>query len=344
MKFGIFRYPDQTDNSFVNKYAEILEYNKIDYVWLDINKPDFWQLVREIDIFIFRWIQWDDHHQIAKSILPVIEFYLGKKCFPNFKTCWHYDDKIREFYLMKVLNFPFVDSWVFYNKSDALKWIENEMNLPIVFKLKGGASSEGVLLIQSRKDARRITKMMFSKGFTSSKLFFKGSLTNSIYKKLRLHLSRTVKSIAGLPYDFYWQKHKNYVLFQKFLPNNDFDTRITVIGNRAFCFRRFNRADDFRSSGSGLLDYDQSKIDKDFIKIAFEVSEKLEFQSMAYDFLYDENGNHSFCEISYTYVDKAIYNCPGYWDRNLQFHSGHYWPQYFHIIDLINNPELKQPI
>jgi len=53
MRFGIFRYPDQTDNSFVNKYAEILEYNRIDYIWLDINKPDFWQLVKKIDVFNF---------------------------------------------------------------------------------------------------------------------------------------------------------------------------------------------------------------------------------------------------------------------------------------------------
>lgn len=343
MKFGIYKYPDIPDQLFVLKYAEILEHNNIDYVWLDINEPDFWKHVEEIDYFIFRWIQWDDHHQIAKSILPIIEFYLGKKCFPNFKTYWHYDDKIREYYLLKQHNFPIVDSWVFYNKNEALKWISNEMKLPIIFKLKGGASSEGVILLKNNKDAIRITKLMFENGFISNKLYFKGSLTNSLYKKLKNYINRYYKAFIGKPYDFYWQKHKNYVFFQKFLPNNEYDTRVTVIGKRAFCFRRFNRPNDFRSSGSGLIDYNQSKIDKDFIKIAFDVSERLGFQSMAYDFLYDENGRHTICEISYTYVDKAIYNCSGYWDNNLKFHSGHFWPQYLHIVDLTGNYELKQP-
>ncbi len=134
-----------------------------------------------------------------------------------------------------------------------------------------------------------------------------------------------------------------YVLFQEFLPNNDFDTRVTVIGNRAYAFRRFNRKGDFRSSGSGLIDYNIVPIDLNFIKIAFEVSKKLGFQSMAYDFLKDQNGNPLFCEFSYTFNDRALYDCPGYWDENLNFIEGHFWPQYFQLIDLLEISDLKQP-
>ena len=53
-----------------------------------------------------------------------------------------------------------------------------------------------------------------------------------------------------------------------------YDTRVTVIGGRAFAFRRFNRDDDFRSSGSGKIDYNMEEIDKRMIKLALKVSKK----------------------------------------------------------------------
>lgn len=55
---------------------------------------------------------------------------------------------------------------------------------------------------------------------------------------------------------------KDYVYFQKFLPNNTYDIRITVIGERCFGFIRYNRENDFRASGSGKIEYDTSKIPK----------------------------------------------------------------------------------
>jgi len=69
----------------------------------------------------------------------------------------------------------------------------------------------------------------------------------------------------------------------------------------------------------------------------------LGFQSMAYDFLYNKEGTAWFCEISYTYLDTIIYDCPGYWDLNLNWREGHYWPQYFQLMDALNLPDLKQP-
>jgi len=64
---------------------------------------------------------------------------------------------------------------------------------------------------------------------------------------------------------------------------------------------------------------------------------------MAYDFIYNEKSEPEFCEISYTYEDKAIFKCDGYWDENLNWIEGHFLPEYLHLIDLLNNHELKQP-
>jgi hypothetical protein len=302
---------------------------------------DFWEKVRELDLFIYRWSQIDDHHQIARSIIPIVEKEIGIKCYPDTNTCWHYDDKIKQYYILKSHNFPITQSYVFYDKIEALKWIE-KTKLPIVFKLKNGAGSENVILIRSLKQGKRIIKKMFGPGIVPT---FNGmGDVLGLFKKSYLNFRHFVGQILkGRPISDFWQVHKDYVLFQKFLAGNDYDTRVTVIGGRAFAFRRLNRVNDFRSSGSGKIDYNIDKIDLNFVSNAFEISRELKFQSMAYDSLYDENKDVSFCEISYTYEAKAVYNCPGYWDENLNWHEGHFWPQYFQLADTLEIPDLKQP-
>jgi hypothetical protein len=129
----------------------------------------------------------------------------------------------------------------------------------------------------------------------------------------------------------YFYIQKNYAYFQEFIPNNKYDIRITTIGNRAFGFVRHNRDNDFRASGSGKIDYDLKKIPLECVKIAHEISQKNNFQSMAYDFLIDKNGKPLINEVSYCYVNIAVHNCPGHWDRDLNWHEGNMWPEEAHV-------------
>jgi len=331
----------------IQRYETILRYNGINSIRLCSSDVDFWQKIQEIDYFIYLWGPWDAERQNAKAILPIIEKELGIPCFPNQKTCWAYDDKIREYFLMKVHGFPMAESWIFWEMQNALDWAENA-ELPVVFKLSGGAGSANVVLIKRKKDLHKVIKLMFTRGIPDNAIPLPDSLGASLsYRiKRKFVIFRNKLAKREMPFSFRlpnWLLHKNYVFFQEYLPGNSYDTRVTTIGDRAFAFRRFNRKGDFRSSGSGIIDYDITKIDKNFIKLAFEISSFFNFQSMAYDFLYGPNGERKFCEMSYTYVDRAIYNCPGYWDKNLDWHEGHFWPQYFHLMDLLNLPDLVQP-
>ena len=61
-----------------------------------------------------------------------------------------------------------------------------------------------------------------------------------------------------------------------------------------------------------LLIYHPEEIDLRCVDIAIEASRRCNFQSMAYDFMFDEEGNPKIGEFSYTYVDSAVQNCPGY--------------------------------
>jgi len=326
---------------YTQVFETILDYNGIAVTRLDINDVGFWTKAGELDLFIYRWNCSDDHHQIALTIIPILEKDFGIKCFPNMATCWHYDDKIRQYYLLKEHGFPVPQCWIFFDKSEALRWMETA-TLPVVFKLKAGAGSSNVILIRSRGEGKRIINKMFGKGIVPTYSGF-GDVQN-VFVKGYFNLRHYVgQKLRGEPTSPFWQVHKNYVFFQKFLKDNDYDTRVTVIGGRAFAFRRLNRVNDFRSSGSGRIDYDVDKIDLKFVSKALEISRSLNFQSMAYDSLYDENGDPSFCEISYTYIASAVYHCPGHWDEELRWHEGHYWPQYFQLVDILGVPDLKQP-
>ena len=347
MLVGIYTgFKRMLDSGFLEKYEKILDHINIDHIRLDIHQNNFWEKLSELDLFIFRWGQLSDHHQLAKTILPIIEREMKVKCFPNINTWWHFDDKIRQYYLLKFYNFPIIESWVFWDHKEALDWIQTA-KYPLVFKLKSGAGSENVILIQDKNHAKTIVNLMFRDGVKLGRIPDKSNIRYKHFdiKKEVRRIARTGKrKLLSTDVDSFWQIEKNYVFFQKFLPKNDYDTRVTVIGDRAIAFRRFTRDGDFRASGSGKIDYEKGGIDLSMIKKAFEVSQKLKFQSMAYDFIYNENHEPEFCEISYTFVDRFIYNCPGYWDSKLNWHEGHFWPQYFHLMDLLNIPNLNNPI
>lgn len=330
---------------FLQKYEDILDYNGIDHVRLDANDWDFWDKLKKLDLFIFRWSHTDWPKQLAHTIFPIIENEMKIKCFPNQATCWHYDDKIREYYLLKLGGFPIVESYIFWDKKKALRWSETT-NYPVVFKLKGGAGSQNVLLVKKKSIAKKFIIKMFGSGINPNKFYFSGSTRRkdfNLFKSIH-HLGLNIlKKYRGEDIYPFWQKHKNYVLFQKFLPNNNYDTRVTVIGNRAFGYRRFIRKNDFRASGSHNFDTNKKLIDERCVEVALKVSKTMGFQSMAYDFLFNEKNETEFTEISYTFIDWMIQSCPGYWDSNLNWHEGHYWPQYFQLMDALEMPELKQP-
>jgi hypothetical protein len=120
-----------------------------------------------------------------------------------------------------------------------------------------------------------------------------------------------------------------YVYMQDFIPGNMADLRITLIGDRfAFGFWRNNRPGDFRASGSGRIVYDRP-IPEDVIRYCMRISKKLNFDSMAYDIIF-QNEKFFITEISFSYVPKYIFNLNGYYQMNnsgnLVFHSEHTWP------------------
>lgn len=329
-------HPDRVGTeSYSDKWAEFLTARGVKVRWLNLLADDALAQAAACDGVMWRWLHNEQHKQSAQRILYTVEHYLNKPVFPDTFTSWHYDEKVAQHYLLSALNAPTPRSWVFWNKEEALAWTRTA-EFPIVFKLSIGAGSSNVLKVDTPVEAAKLITRAFDHGFfpyTMNEFASKNLLplnraaVSSFLKRCKQSAFFVLtNTYPPLPSHDAWKPEKGYVYFQEFLPNNTFDTRVTVIGNKAFAYRRLNRPSDFRASGSGLAKYESTDIDKECIAIAFELSQHGRFQSMAYDFL-KRAGKPVVVEISYTFVDWMVHECLGHWDSSLNWHEGQMWPE-----------------
>jgi glutathione synthase/RimK-type ligase-like ATP-grasp enzyme len=346
MKIGIYDVYLGKEMPNQKIYENILKHNGIDYTLLHIHDDDFWEKLNEVDILMYKWPNNDNQHLLSNILRPIFDSK-KIKLTPNTSTSWHYDDKIKQYYLLKEHGANPVESYIFFNKKDAFDFA-SKTTYPLVAKLSKGASSSNVRLIKNKQQANRYIKKAFSaKGFKpeyfGSVLHLSKTL-NFSFKKILIYYLKKVRAYLIGKDRSYWQRHKNYVLFQEYLPGNEFDTRVTTVGDRVHAFRRFVRKKDFRASGGEEWDINPDKIDKRMLRIALDFSKKMNFQSMAYDFIYDEHNNPRIVEISYLYGQPGFPDfMNGYWDFDLNWIEGRFWPQHLELIDLLDMPELKCP-
>ena len=327
--------------SYSDKWSEFLESCGVQIRWVDLMKYNALEQVRGCDGVMWRWTHNPQHKQIAPRVLYTIEKYLSIPVFPNHDTTWHYDEKVAQYYLLQTLGAPMPQIWIFWDRESALEWARNT-DYPKVFKLSAGASSSNVVKVTSQHQAVQLIYRMFGSGvFPYTMNENRPTVVPCSLRRVRMMLSRIKQGLhfgltslyPSLP-SFWWRPEKGYVYFQEFVPGNDFDTRITVIGDRAFGYRRMNRPGDFRASGSGNFLVDPKPIDLRCVAIALDLSRRGKFQSMAYDFIF-RDGEPVITEISYTFVDWMVYACPGYWDHDLNWVDGHMWPEEAQAVDFL---------
>lgn len=333
MKIGIHL----TKNFFSERWIEYCKSRNIDYKLVDCYRSDIIQQLSDCD-----GLMWHFNHKgakeskFAKQLLFSAQLS-GKKTFPDFNTVWHFDDKVGQKYLLEALNLPLVNSYVFYSKDDALDWAEKTF-FPKVFKLRNGAGSDNVRLVKSKKQANHLIKKAFDKGYQQYNPI---ADLRERYRKFKLGKSDLLNVFRGLVRFVYPTEYARlagreigYVYFQDFIPGNDFDIRVVVIGDKAFALKRLVRENDFRASGSGSILYEKEHFGDETIKIAFESSKRLKAQCLAYDFLYFD-GRPLIIEISYGFDMKGYDPCVGYWDSDIIWHEGKFNPYGWMIENLI---------
>jgi hypothetical protein len=271
---------------------------------------------------------------------------MGLTVFPDTRTGWHFDDKVAQKYLLEAVGAPLVPTHLFYEERLALEWAARA-DFPKVFKLRRGGGSANVRLVPDRRSAEALVRRAFRRGFNpvagyqqdARKRFRasrrRGDLLNAI-RRLPATLARIRRLNTGLG------RERGYVYFQDFMPANHFDTRVTIIGRRAFAFTRNVRPNDSRASGSGDIVYDTGRIDRECVRIAFTVAAAIGAQSLAFDFVKAPDGRPLIVEMSYCYDPAAVHACPGHWDVTGAWHDGQVWPQDAILADLLESIDRKR--
>ncbi|WP_347888164.1 hypothetical protein ABHF54_11420 [Nitrosomonas europaea] len=325
--------------SFSDRWIEYCQQKNIPYKTVDCHSSDIIEELGDCSFLMWNWNQtYAEDMLIARGLIKAVES-MGIRVFPNSETCWHFDDKVAQKYLMEALGVPMVKSYVFLDRARALEWAR-KTEYPKVFKLRGGAGSSNVFLVNDISKAKSLINKAFSTGFPPVSRWNALSERWWQFKRDRtfvsfFNISRGIfRALIRNPTLKCLPIQKNYAYFQDFIPNNDFDIRVKVIGERAYGLKRMVREGDFRASGSGKFLYDQGLIPRACIKIAFDLARKIKSQSLALDFVFHE-GAPLIVEMSYAFSAHAYLLYSGYWRSDMTWVEGNFHPEDFMVDDLI---------
>ena len=335
------------EDSYSPMWIEYCEKNSIKYKLVNCYDNDIMEQLKEFDALLWHWSHTDYKAQLfARQLIYALEFR-DFVVYPNAIGSLYFDDKIGEKYILQSIDAPIVPSYVFYDKKSANDWIEN-ITFPKVFKLRSGAGAHNVKLVQTISEAKRYISKAFGKGFFST---HRGAaIKNRIWHFRR---DKSLKSFLNISRGFYrffipnpksvaLPIEKNYLYAQDFIPNCDHDIRVFVVGDKAISKKRMVREGDFRASGSGKFIWEIDESQKECVRIAFEVTQKLGMQSIAFDFVMDENGDAKIIEISYAVGLRAFLDGIGYWNRDLSWTESKIVIEDYIIEDLLTTLESQK--
>lgn len=328
---------DKRPGSYCHKWIDYCIENKIAYKKVDGYSSNIIDEIKDCEYFMWHFSENSYVDMLmARNVLNAIES-AGKTVYPNHHSNWHFDDKTAQKYLLEAIEAPMVSSHVFYDLEKAVDWARGA-TYPLVFKLKGGSGSSNVFLINSFNRAKKIISKILKKGVKghSYKTYVREKLRHFKANGSFIELLKIVyRFVKKTDFDNMSLPEKGYVYFQDFVPDNNSDTRIVVIGEVAFGIKRMVREDDFRASGSGLFEYDD--IDTEAVRIAFDTAKKLDMQSVAFDFIFDKDGKPLIVELSYGFGVKGVGRCTHYWDADLNVHKGTIDPPTLIIENFLKN-------
>lgn len=302
-----------------NEWISFCKENDINYEIINCFENDVLDKLKEFDILLWHFSNYSLQEMMyARTILNCASI-LGLKVFPDRNTTWHFDDKISETYLLKTINAPMPGSYMFYTFDSACEFLCEEAKYPIIAKLRSGSGSNNVTILKSSDQAVAYTKKMFNKGLKASpNILFKTSSnlkSSKDWKVIKARIKRIPDFMESLKKTKVFPRERGYAYFQDFIPNNGFDLKVVVVGDKLSFLSRNIRKGDFRASGGGSIEYNKDLITDEIRKISFDVSQKLGFQCMGYDFVIDNNTlKPQIIEISYGFSHKAQMELGGYWD------------------------------
>ncbi|MCQ2321745.1 MAG: hypothetical protein MJZ91_10555 [Bacteroidales bacterium] len=317
----------QHSTSWNVPWIEYLKQNHIECDTVDLFQTDAIKVLKDYDCLLWHFGQYSLSNMLeARSILYSAKM-MGLKVFPDFNDAWHFDDKVAEMYALQAVGAPIPQSWVFYDLQALKAAMEkNELQFPIVAKLRSGSGSHNVKLIHSKSQLLRYARRMFGRGFdpAPSLLYKTSSNIRSSHDKATFmsKLKRAPEFLRVLKNAKRFPNEKGYVYLQEFIPSDGFDMKVVVVGDKLTGLHRPIRSHDFRASGGGECLYDKTLFSSQIIDSAFAAADALGFQCVGFDYVVDNRtGKGVIVEMSYGFSHTALMGLGGWFDREHNFHE-----------------------
>jgi glutathione synthase/RimK-type ligase-like ATP-grasp enzyme len=277
MKITILRNEDPSSS----KKWELSCHNaKIDFNVVNLTSVDWYEQIckSESDIFLLKPPgETFKFKLLYDERLYVICEVMNKFTFPTYKEVLIYENKIMLSAFLKGAQIPMPETWVFYNKANAIEFAQSA-NLPIVAKTGIGASGTGVKIVKTRKELHKYIRSAFEKGI-------KRRLgPNRVTGNMKSWSKKALASPTLLVYKIkkYWEIYndaqKGFVLLQEYT-SHEFEWRVVKIGESWFGHQKVK--DGEKASGTKGIDYIAPPLD--LLNFCRNICEKHNFTSMALD-------------------------------------------------------------
>jgi glutathione synthase/RimK-type ligase-like ATP-grasp enzyme len=281
------------------KYRRFLETNGFAYDLCDIHAHDWIERARPFDIMVGLVSNEISRLEEIRIKYHFLETFMGKMCYPRPKHALLYENKCLEAYLSTLYDLPFAKTYIFHSREDAMASIANA-RFPLVSKINYSSGSMGVELVRTPRKARRLIRKIFS---------------------------QTGRSTYAP-----WLRQKNYVYFQEYVPNDGYDIRVILVGNRAWGYYRRVLSGDFRASGMHQEEY--RGLPEEAIRIAWKAQRHIRSPLLVVDMVRGPDGRFTIIEYSILcLIDTAeqllVDGVPGSYiiddTGDIRFERGHHW-------------------
>jgi len=231
-------------------YVAACEEMGVPYTVVDLTATDWIRQIRESQCSAFlAWPSpalsiWRD---LCVERVRILEKELGMLVFPTHDELWLYESKRRTRDWLEAHGFAHPRTWVFFDAGQALDFVER-CQYPVVLKCDFGSSANGVTILQSVREARRMVRRAFGRGLLTKR---------------------------GDPRDRQWGS----VVLQEYV-EHDREWRMVRVGDSYFC-RLKRKVGDF-ASGSGQVEW--ARPDPRLLDLTRELTERGHFRSMSIDF------------------------------------------------------------
>ena len=174
--------------------------------------------VNHDDLFFARIAQKKDRRE--KELPEIIKAEKkGARLIPDFALLLEYESKIEQ---SKRYKGWMPETYYITEKARAEQKI-HWLGYPFVSKSSTGSASKNVRLIKNEEEARQEIEYAFGGGLSA-------------------------------PHGLGERNQKGYLIWQRFVPDNGYDYRACIVGDKIMLLKRYNREDVPFASGSGLVE------------------------------------------------------------------------------------------